>query len=799
MEFEKPKSTYKEEEAPDLVCDEIEEESIVNSKPQIDPVGQSQHGSSAASQHIASHSPPPHTSSVDSPHTSSFDSPRAFSTNPNSSSNDSPRKASPDSPRESSTQQGFSLGTIIDGKYTLESFIGEGGMGTVYKCAAEGFQQPLAIKLLRPEFVNDAISKKRFESEAQVASELAHENTVSLYAFGVEPGGTPYIVMDYADGENLSEILKKERTLSRERFFNIFSQVCEALEYAHERGVVHRDIKPSNIIVTKNGADEIVKLVDFGIAKLLPRGADVSSFNLTLTGDVFGTPKYMSPEQCQGHNLNQTTDIYSLGCLMYEALAGHPVFEGDNAVQIIVKHITEKPKRIFKQGKEVEPELQNTIQRCLEKDPNKRFKSAKELLNALKRNATGQGRFQFSTKQKLLGTATALGLVLVLASIGFMVSTHQQPPRIVAGDDSTWKMYHDAGMTARDQQHYVEAIAMWTSALQEAEKVFPANDIRLAETLHDLGEMKHIHNEEAIEAEKLFQRCLDIRQKVLKPDDRDMADIYGHLGAVKGDLEKHSESLELFDKAIAIAEKSDKELSIHYQELKIDELLAQKKYGEAEALGKKVLALRTSEPNSENSEDTASAIEKLGYVYAVQDMYDQCIPLYRRAQKIREEGGFTDNPFYPWLIQSIATAYADIGDLTHARDYYLKAVKAWETRDDVESLASSYQELAETVAKQGENRLASEYFKRAVELRQSREEKNPKALASAIAQSVYSSMLIADLKSADVGLKRLKALSEKRGRDVLNTSDDHLDDIIEEAEKASNNDILQAAKQLRSQ
>lgn len=709
------------------------------------------------------------------------------------SENKSSNEPSGELPSAESPQPAVASGTIIGGKYRLENWIGEGGMGTVYKCTAEGFEQPLAIKLLRPEFVDDAISKKRFESEASVASGLSHDNTVSLYDFGVEPDGTPYLVMDFADGENMSDILKREGALSLDRFFNLFSQVCEVLQYAHDRGVIHRDIKPSNIIVTKSGDREIVKLVDFGIAKLLPRGTDVSSFNLTLTGDVFGTPKYMSPEQCQGHKLNHTTDIYSLGCLMYEALAGHPVFEGENAVQIIVKHITEKPKRIFKQGKELAPELQNTILRCLEKDPAKRFKSAGELLATLQKNSKGGSSGSSKAHIKLLSLATAVCLSGLIAWFGFDAYKRSQ-----VVDDSTWRMYQEAGTNSKDAHHSVEAEAMWTSALKEADRIFPYNDMRTAKTCHDLGELKHLEHSDYTGAEQLFQRCFDIRSKNLSPDDRDMADIYGHLGAVKGELGKHDEAITLLDKAIATAEKTDKELSLHYQLLKADELITQRKYDEAENVAKKIVAVRKGEALDENNEKLAFALEKLGYVYAVQDLYDQSIPLYKRAQKIRENGKNTINHHYPWLLQAIASCYRDSGDLTDAKDYFLKSIKAYEAIDDTVELAETYSDLSDTVSRQGNYRLAAQYYERAVELHQTHEEQNPADLGDAIAQAARNSMRLNDTGAAATSLSRLDALLARRGDNALTKVRSELDDIIEMSKKSGDNLVLQTAQKLRN-
>lgn len=218
------------------------------------------------------------------------------------------------------------VGKTIAGHYEIVSFLGEGGMSTVYKAKHILLDSIRAIKILHLPRAGDGKILQRFQQEAKASFFLSHPNIVRVYDFGIEPSmQQPYLVMDCLEGKPLSNVLENE-PISSERAINIISQVCNALEHAHTKGIVHRDIKPANIILSKDASGgEIAQLVDFGIAKLInpEEGND-----LTQTGEVFGTPLYMSPEQCLGRNVDKRSDIYSLGCVMYECLAGKPPFQG---------------------------------------------------------------------------------------------------------------------------------------------------------------------------------------------------------------------------------------------------------------------------------------------------------------------------------------------------------------------------------------------------------------------------------------------------------------------------------------
>src|SRR4029450_1587391 len=214
-------------------------------------------------------------------------------------------------------------------------------MSAVYKARHLLIDRIVAIKVLHSHLVSQATTLKRFQQEANAVSHLSHPNIIAIHDFGISAETQPYLIMDYLEGTSLSDLLEKEGHLSLERAFPIFLEICEALDHAHEHGVVHRDLKPSNVMLTNIGEQtDCVKIVDFGIAKLMPT-ADSEGQNLTKTGEVFGSPLYMSPEQCMGQPLDAPCDIYSMGCVMYETLMGKPPFHGNNVLETMYMRLTE--------------------------------------------------------------------------------------------------------------------------------------------------------------------------------------------------------------------------------------------------------------------------------------------------------------------------------------------------------------------------------------------------------------------------------------------------------------------------
>jgi serine/threonine protein kinase len=261
---------------------------------------------------------------------------------------------------------------LADGRYKVLSYIGQGAMATVYKVEQVALKKQFALKLLSP-YNEDDPRIRRFQKEAQAASQLDHPNLVRAIDFGMVEGNRPFLVMDFVAGKTLAQYLEEHGRLTLKETIDLFTPICAALSYAHQKGVIHRDVKPSNIMlvpVENEPGRFIPKVVDFGIAKI--ESDDESA--LTRTGEIFGTPLYMSPEQCSGKSVDKRSDIYALGCVIYQALVGTPPFVGDTAIAIISQHLNELPQSMSQasMGNRYSPALEACVAKALSKDPEAR-------------------------------------------------------------------------------------------------------------------------------------------------------------------------------------------------------------------------------------------------------------------------------------------------------------------------------------------------------------------------------------------------------------------------------------------
>ncbi len=266
-------------------------------------------------------------------------------------------------------------GCLVDGKFEILGLLGKGGMSIVYKARHLVIDRVVALKVMHGSLLAKQNSIQRFQREAATASSLHHKNIIEVSAFGIFDD-QPYMAIEFLEGKSLSDLLKSQGRIAIERAVPIFAQICDALIHAHEHGVVHRDLKPSNVMLV--GPNESVKLVDFGIAKVLPESGKEHQ-KLTQNGEVFGSPFYMSPEQCQGNVIDARSDIYSMGCLMYEVLTGQPPFVGNTSFETMGKHLDEEPSAI----EFLSTDLNKVLHHALAKDPSARFQTIRELKKAL--------------------------------------------------------------------------------------------------------------------------------------------------------------------------------------------------------------------------------------------------------------------------------------------------------------------------------------------------------------------------------------------------------------------------------
>ncbi|HLJ83037.1 MAG TPA: Stk1 family PASTA domain-containing Ser/Thr kinase [Candidatus Eremiobacteraceae bacterium] len=265
---------------------------------------------------------------------------------------------------------------IFNNRYRLDGKLGEGGMATVYCGTDTLLRRRVAIKVLREQYASDEDFVRRFYQEAESAARLSHPNIVNTYDVGRE-GNTYYIVMELVDGPSLAEMIASDGKLPEQVAIDYAAQICNGLAYAHRQGLLHRDIKPANILITK---DDVVKLSDFGIARAMSQ----QTMAMTRPGLIMGSVYYLSPEQAQGHELHETSDLYSVGVVLYQMLMGQLPYVGDSPVTVALKHVSDPVPAIDPETTGISPALAAIVNKLLQKRPDHRFQSASEVASALR-------------------------------------------------------------------------------------------------------------------------------------------------------------------------------------------------------------------------------------------------------------------------------------------------------------------------------------------------------------------------------------------------------------------------------
>ena len=315
------------------------------------------------------------------------------------------------------------IGQIIKERYEITQLLGEGGMSYVYKAIDKQLQRAVAIKTLKPNYVEQEKFVERFKREAQTAANLNHPNIVQIFDWGI--GDEPFFVMEYIEGNTLTSIIANKKIVSMNDILFIGAQVASGLQAAHSQGLVHRDIKPGNIMITPQGK---VKVTDFGIVSLQNEESDI-----TKTGSILGTASYISPEQAQGKPVSKESDLYSLGTVLYELITGRPPFEGDTPIATATKHITDKPEKLSTFRGNIPKGVENAVLKLLHKYPKDRFKNAEDLRaillqqkNQLQALQTQENlvdltspkiKYRFTLPALIISLSIVVGTILTLTSI----------------------------------------------------------------------------------------------------------------------------------------------------------------------------------------------------------------------------------------------------------------------------------------------------------------------------------------------------------------------------------------------
>jgi len=320
------------------------------------------------------------------------------------------------------------IGKSLSGRYQIEELLGQGGMSSVYKATDPNLKRVVAVKMIHPHLSNDPDFVKRFEEEATAVAQLRHPGIIQVYDFNSDDD-TYYMVLEFVPGETIQDHLKRlnadDRRLSVTKALEYIADICDAVDYAHQRGMIHRDIKPANLMLNVMGQ---AILMDFGIAKI------VGGQRHTATGAVVGTAMYMAPEQITGENPDRRADIYSLGITLFEMLSGRPPFEADSAMTLMMMHVNDPVPDLRNLNPDVPDALIPVINKALTKDPNDRYQSAAQMAAAL-RNALEQIKTGVSTAAPLatLGATTIEEQDVTSTSPGATVVEESTIPPVVPG------------------------------------------------------------------------------------------------------------------------------------------------------------------------------------------------------------------------------------------------------------------------------------------------------------------------------------------------------------------------------
>ena len=290
------------------------------------------------------------------------------------------------------------LGKVLSGRFQIVEPLGVGGMGRVYKAIQQPLDRVVALKVLNPRYdgTKDPGFERRFFLEASMTAKLKHPNTITVHDYGRTDEGIYFIAMEYLEGETLQQVLAREGPMPWQRALAVAAQVARSLREAHKLGLVHRDLKPANVMLLSEGTGgDVVKVLDFGLVKAFASDLmSKSDTELTQAGVLLGSPLYMAPEQAKAET-DQRTDIYALGVLTFQCIAGRPPFQGRESIDIIVKHVKEKPPELSSLKPELPPEVNALVMKCLEKAPASRFQTMDELLEAMRVAMSGQGMSGF--------------------------------------------------------------------------------------------------------------------------------------------------------------------------------------------------------------------------------------------------------------------------------------------------------------------------------------------------------------------------------------------------------------------
>lgn len=643
------------------------------------------------------------------------------------------------------------IGSSFAERYEIISVIGSGGMGTVYLGKHVLMKRLVAIKVLHPYLVSKPRSLQRFQQEAQAASHLNHPNIVGIHDFGITPEGQHYLIMDYLPGTSLADEIGTHGYLTVERAVPIFLQVCEGMEHAHHKGVLHRDLKPGNILLLNDDCHkDAVQIVDFGIAKLLPESGEEGQY-LTQTGEVFGSPLYMSPEQCLANELDHRSDIYTFGCVMYETLTGKPPIVGANSLHTMHMHINEAPPPMNATNPHavVPQELESIVLKALSKDRNLRYPSMAAVGDALRQFA---GRAEAAPAQleavpapvasdsnsslkaveaapepesSPSAPATAvratiwpagfapggrsfllflIALVLVVGAASFVWQAFYGDNRRQEDILAEWERCNQLGEQSFDQGNYPEAEKWLKKALVPASR-FDQPQLRLSHSLRALGDV-YVALHRYTDAELALERSIAIRTEANDLECPDLVLATNQLAKVYIEQKNYSFAELQYRKLLSLEEKLFGKNSTEVARL---QLSLARVYGMQGRLREADVLYKQALPIVQNVDRmTAKSVA----IQVALDKYSQTQLSLEKELALKAKSHTDATPEAVKKISKLASIYFSEGQFSFAEVQYRKLVSLSEKLfgSDSVAVAQARLNLASAYAAQGELELADEQY-----------------------------------------------------------------------------------------
>lgn len=594
------------------------------------------------------------------------------------------------------------VGTVLGGRWKIEQFLGEGSLSSAYRAKdKQADNAPRVLKRIHKHLLANIRNPKKFETKCRALASIKGEHIAAYIDIFNAPDGSFFLIMDEIHFESLEDLLSKSGHISIERAINVFKQVCLALEQGEAASCEHRDLKPSNIIIVDNDkfVDD-VKVLDFGIARLL---ADESEYNksaqyITHTREVFGSPLYLSPEQCTGKRLDVRSDIYSLGCVMYEAITGKPPFVGKNVLETAYKHMNEAPKQIELEDADqaMVGRLETVIFKCLEKDPDLRYQSINDLRHDLElllvcpeeewqTTAYALRKATSSSKRKkglLVSSEFMLFGVLTVILIGvpiFWVTTSFGTPQQKYPDFNNEHLWVVA--SKKENKSEVEGFGPRQEAAKDAlELVKEEQGINSEEYANALSSLVELYANSGHwkEAEDRTKQLIEVTQKVKGP--WPVAQSYRILGYVTFMQDENDEAIEACNKAVSLMENDPLQQRAMIQPLRV-----------------------------------------LGDIYSRKGDLEKAVATFEKLFGIVDITKETDPPTYADTCSKLADAYRRQQKYTDSERYYRLGLEWWRNhgKADVPYAAKSLYGLGLVLVAEGKFEDAKETFKEAIPITKS--------------------------------------------------------------------------------